>query len=54
LATALVFLSLNGIELEDPNEELYDLLMDVSGKGKPKSDIAATFKRLHISKKRAK
>ena len=54
LATALVFLSLNGIELEDPNEELYGLMMDVSGKGKPKSDIAATFKRLHISKKRAK
>jgi death-on-curing protein len=41
LATALVFLSLNGIELEDPNEELYGLMMDVSGKGKPKSDIAA-------------
>jgi len=54
LATALVFLSLNGIELEDPNEELYDLMMDVAGKSKPKSDIAATFKRLHIGKKRPK
>jgi len=54
LATALVFLSLNGIELEDPNQELYGLMMDVSGKGKPKSDISATFKRLHISKKRTK
>ena len=54
LATALVFLSLNGIELEDPNGELYGLMMGVCGKGKPKSDIAATFKRLHISKKRTK
>ena len=54
LATALVFLSLNGIELEDPNEELYGLMMDVAGKGKAKPDIAATFKRLHVSKKRTK
>ena len=54
LAAALVFLSLNGIELADPAEELYGLMMDVSGKGKPKSDIAATFKRLHFRKRRAK
>ena len=54
MATALVFLSLNGIELEDPNEELYGLMMDVAGKKKPKSDIAAAFKRLHIAKKRQK
>ena len=54
LATALVFLSLNGIELEDPDEELFGLMMDVAGKMKPKSDVAATFKRLHISKKRTK
>ena len=50
LATALVFLALNGIELEDPKEELYELMMDVSGKGKAKDDIAATFKRLHVGK----
>ncbi len=54
LATALVFLSLNGIELEDPNEELHGLMMDVAGERKPKSNIAATFKRLHIRKKRPK
>ena len=54
LATALVFLSLNGIELEDPNEELYRLMMDVSGKGKAKADVAATFRRLHVDKKREK
>jgi len=54
LATSLVFLSLNGVEIEDLNQELYGLMMDVSGKGKPKSVISATFKRLHISKKRTK
>jgi death-on-curing protein len=47
MATALVFLALRGIELEDPKEELYELMMNVSGKGKAKSDIAAAFKRLH-------
>ena len=51
LATALVFLSINGVELDDPNEELYRLMMDVSGKGKPKTDIASTFQRLHIKRK---
>jgi death-on-curing protein len=50
LATALVFLALNGIGLEDPKEELYKLMMDVSGKGKGKNDIAATFKRLHAGR----
>ena len=47
LASALVFLSLNGMELEDPNEELYQLMVDVSSKGKGKADIAKTFNRLH-------
>jgi len=54
LATSLVFLALHGIELEDPKEELYQLMMDVSGKGKSKTDIAAIFKRLHIGKGRRK
>ena len=47
LAAALVFLALNGIGLEDPKEELYELMMEVSGKGKGKIEITATFKRLH-------
>ncbi len=47
LASALVFLSLNGIELDDPNEELYSLMMKVSGKGERKASIAAEFRRLH-------
>ena len=52
LASALVFLSLNGIELEDPKEDLYKLMMNVSGKGKGKAEIAAEFRRLSNKKKR--
>ena len=52
LAAALVFLSLNGVELNDPKEELYDLMIAVSSKGKGKPEIAATFKRLRTAKKK--
>jgi len=52
LAAALVFLDVNGIQIEDPNEKLYDLMMAVSGKGKGKGEIASTFKRLSAKKKR--
>jgi death-on-curing protein len=47
LASALVFLSLNGVELDDPHEDLYKLMMNVSGKGTGKAYIAAEFRRLH-------
>jgi death-on-curing protein len=47
LAAALVFLSLNRIDLDDPNEALYKLMMNVSAKGMDKEDIAAEFRRLH-------
>ena len=47
---ALVFLALNRIELDDSKEGLFELMMDVSGKGKAKAAIAATFKRLHVGK----
>lgn len=47
LATALVFLSLNGIDLDDPHEDLYELMMNVSSKGTAKAEIAAKFRRLH-------
>jgi death-on-curing protein len=50
LASALVFLSLNGIVLDDPNEALYKLMMNVSAKGTGKVDIAAEFRRLHGKK----
>jgi death-on-curing protein len=51
LATALVFLSLNGIDLDDPHEDLYKLMMNVSSKGTGKADIAAEFRRLHHTSK---
>jgi death-on-curing protein len=54
LATALVFLSLNGIELQDPKKELYRLMMDVSGKGTGKAEITAVFKRLRAGRRRKK
>ncbi len=46
LASALVFLSLNGVELEDPKGELYELMMAVAESGVGKQEIAATFRRL--------
>ena len=51
LASALVFLSLNGIEFEDPKEDLYKMMMEVAGRGKGKAEIAVEFKRLHIRRK---
>jgi len=50
LATALVFLSLNGIEIDDPDEALYKLMMNVSGKGTGKAEIADEFRGLHRKK----
>ena len=46
LAAALVFLSLNGIEVDDPREELYSLMIGVASGSRGKGDIAKTFKRL--------
>ena len=46
LATALVFLFLNGIELHDTKEELYYLMMKVAKGKAPKSEIAAKFRAL--------
>jgi death-on-curing protein len=53
LASALVFLSLNGIELDDPQEALYELMMNVSAKGLGKADIAGEFRRLQGKKRKA-
>jgi|SRR5208282_5620659 len=52
LAAALVFLSLNGIELDDPDEELYKLMMKVANGKATKAEIAAKFKGLRTKKKR--
>ena len=46
LASALVFLDFNGVEVDDPKEELYRLMMGVADGKKTKSDIAETFRRL--------
>jgi death-on-curing protein len=50
LATALVFLSLNGIEIDDPDEELYELMMKVANGKATKAEIAARFKGLRTKK----
>ena len=52
LATALVFLSLNGVELDDPKEVLYSLMVDVARGRKSKAEIATEFRRLHARRKR--
>jgi death on curing protein len=52
LASALVFLSLNGIELDDLNEALYDLMINIFAKGLRKADIAAAFRRLQDEKRK--
>jgi len=54
LASALVFLSLNGIELEDPKEELYRLMMSVAKQRTPKTEVAEAFRRLRARKKKRK
>ena len=51
LASALVFLSLNGIELDDPKEDLYRLMMGVANGKKSKADIAAEFSGLKMKGK---
>jgi death-on-curing protein len=48
LATGLVFLDLNGIELEDVNEDLYDMMIQVSGGGLSKEEIAIILERLVV------
>ena len=54
LAAALVFLSLNGVELEDPKGELYELMMRVASAGAGKDQLAETFRRLKVQGRRRK
>lgn len=49
LASALVFLSLNGIELDDPQDELYKLMQNVAAGKWGKVQISAFFRRLDAS-----
>jgi len=46
LASALVFLDLNGIHLSDPEDELYPLMMRVASSTASKAEVAAAFRRL--------
>ena len=54
LAAALVFLDLNGIEIYDPEERLYDLMMEVAKGKKNKGDIARELDRLQTKSKTRK
>jgi death-on-curing protein len=46
LAAALVFLDLNGIVIDDPDERLYALMIEVAKGKKAKFDISALLKDL--------
>jgi death on curing protein len=46
LATALVFLDLNGVEVRDQKGELYAVMMGVADGKKDKAEIAKAFRRL--------
>jgi death-on-curing protein len=46
LAAALVFLELNEIEINDPDESLYGLMMEVATGMKTKKAIASVFRQL--------
>ncbi len=52
LATALVFLDINGIEIDDPNEELYEIMMKTANGKFRKDDIAVAFRKLHVKAKK--
>jgi death-on-curing protein len=46
LATALVFLDMNGISVDDPKGELYQMMIEVAKGKRSKSEVAKTFRRL--------
>ncbi len=50
LASALVFLDLNGIELHDPDQELYELMMKVASGKATKLELAKKFQGLKRKK----
>jgi death-on-curing protein len=54
LASALVFLALNGIELQDPDSVLYNVMIDVARAKKGKAEVAAAFRSLRTSRQRRK
>jgi death-on-curing protein len=54
LASALVFLSLNGVELQDPRQELYGMMMGLASGKVGKAEATALFRRLHGERKTRK
>ena len=52
LAAALVFLDLNGIQLSDPEEKLYRLMLQVANGKRSKLQIATVFRSLRKRKRR--
>jgi death-on-curing protein len=54
LAAALVFLDLNGIVIDDPDERLYALMIEVAKGKKVKSDISALLKNLRSKRRISK
>jgi death-on-curing protein len=46
LVAALVFLEMNGVAIEDPNERLYQAMMDVAARRIDKPALAALFRAL--------
>ncbi|HNI28768.1 MAG TPA: type II toxin-antitoxin system death-on-curing family toxin [Leptospiraceae bacterium] len=46
LATGLVYLDMNGIEIDDPNEELYAMMIEVSTGNSSKEKVSEVLKRL--------
>lgn len=51
LAAALVFLSLNGVDVADPKGELYRLMIGVADGRIDKASAAAVLRRLHRSRR---
>ena len=48
LNAALVFLGLNGWDVDDPDEQLYDAMIGISAGSLSKSDLAKVFEELAI------
>ncbi len=48
LVTALVFLEFNGIEIEDPKNELYDIMMDMAKSRKGKKEFEKVLRNLAV------
>jgi death-on-curing protein len=46
LAAALVFLELNGISIEDPDEKLYDAVINIATGVLSKVDLASLLRSL--------